>query len=157
MRPLAHPPPATIDAVIRRRGSARAFARRPIELDALSTMLHAATRGIPFDDGRDGMALAEPYLIVNAVDGLAAGTYAFDRQALALATLARGDFRTVAGHLDLGQELAADAAVDVYLLADLAHCSPPATAATAPRNSRRRSPAASSTSPPTRSASAPPG
>ena len=121
LRPLAQAPPVTIEAVIRRRGSARRFARRAIELGALSTMLQVATRGIPFDDGGDGMTLAEPYLIVNAVEGIAAGSYALDRQALALATLARGDFRTVAGHLDLGQELAADAAVDVYLLADLAH------------------------------------
>ncbi|MFN8642578.1 MAG: nitroreductase family protein [Candidatus Binatia bacterium] len=119
--PPAQPPSPTIDAVIRRRGSARRFSRQPIALDALSTMVRAATRGIPLDAGSDGMALAEPYLIVNAVDGLAAGGYALDRQALALTTLARGDFRAVAGHLDLGQELAADAAVDVYLLADLAH------------------------------------
>jgi len=33
--------------------------------------------------------------------------------------LKAGDFRRQAGFLDLGQELAADAAVNVYLLADL--------------------------------------
>ena len=116
--PSPTPPAASIEAVILRRGSARRFARRPIALAELSAMLRAATRGIPFDGGGDGMALADPYLIVNAVDGLPPGSYAYARDALR--PLARGEFRTVAGHLDLGQELAADAAVDVYLLADLA-------------------------------------
>lgn len=118
--PDAAAPAPPIESVIERRGSSRRFARQPITGGALAAVLRAATRDIPFDGGLDGMALAEPYLIVNAVDGLASGTYAFDRQAPALTPLARGDFRAVAGHLDLGQELAADAAVDVYLLADLA-------------------------------------
>jgi len=120
LRPLATPPSSPIAAVILRRGSSRRFARQAIDGGALAAMVEAATRGIPFDDGLDGRALADPYLIVNAVDGLAAGTYVLDRQASALTALRRGDFRTVAGHLDLGQELAADAAVDVYMLADLA-------------------------------------
>src|SRR5581483_3107625 len=37
----------------------------------------------------------------------------------ALEQLRAGDFRDVAGDLDLGQELAADAAVNVYFLTDL--------------------------------------
>jgi SagB-type dehydrogenase family enzyme len=122
--PMALPPPAagpprTIEDVIRRRGSARRFARAPIALAALAALLRAATRGIPFDDGRDGMALAEPYLIVHAVTGLASGTYALDRHSLTVTPLARGDLRAVARHLDLGQELAGDAALNVYFLADL--------------------------------------
>ena len=40
-----------------------------------------------------------------------------DRQALEL--LRAGDFRRESGYLDLGQQLAADAAVNVYFLADL--------------------------------------
>ena len=36
-----------------------------------------------------------------------------------LEQLAQGDFRVQAGHLDLGQPLAADASVNVYILADL--------------------------------------
>jgi SagB-type dehydrogenase family enzyme len=119
LQPLAAPPSPTIETVIKRRGSSRRFARRPIAGGALATMIAAATHAIPFDDGLDAMTLAEPYLVVNAVDGVASGTYAVNRQGPALSTLRRGDFRTVAGHLDLGQELAADAAVDVYLLADL--------------------------------------
>ncbi|MBX3023623.1 SagB family peptide dehydrogenase [bacterium] len=120
--PLPAPAPAParpIDEVIRRRGSARRFARAPIAFDALAAMLRAASGGIPFDDGSDGMALVEPHLIVHAVTDLPPGTYAFDRRAPALTPLSRGDLRAVAGHLDLGQALAAEAAVNVYCLADL--------------------------------------
>jgi SagB-type dehydrogenase family enzyme len=117
--PAFAPPAPPIETVIKRRGSARQFTRDPIALEALSAMLRAATRGIPFDGGSDGMRLAEANLIVNAVTGLAAGTYALDPASASLLPLKRGDFRTVAGHLDLGQDLAADAAGDVYLLADL--------------------------------------
>lgn len=94
--PLSSP----ADEVIRRRGSARAFARTPITLEALRSILTGPA-----------------YLIVNAVDGLDSGAYFFD--GIKLTALRTGDYRGVAGELDLGQALAADAAVDVYLLADL--------------------------------------
>ena len=56
---------------------------------------------------------------MNAVDGLAPGAYAFDRDAAALKLLKEGDFRPEAGSLGLGQALAADSAVNIYLMADL--------------------------------------
>jgi nitroreductase len=59
-------------------------------------------------------------VIVNAVDGLAAGAYAFNRQTRSLEVLKEGDFRRQAAFLDLDQELAGDAAVNAYWLADLA-------------------------------------
>jgi SagB-type dehydrogenase family enzyme len=59
------------------------------------------------------------YLIVNAVDGVAAGAYAYDVAGGVLQLLRAGEFRSEAGFLDLGQELAADAAVNVYLLSPL--------------------------------------
>jgi hypothetical protein len=61
--------------------------------------------------------LTTPYLIVHAVDGLTPGAYVFSEQQLNL--LREGSFRHQAGFLDLGQELAADAAVNVYSLSDL--------------------------------------
>ena len=83
-------------------------------------MLHAATRGGPSDFLTEpAVSLNDSYLIVNAVDGLAAGSYVFDRARGALELLKQGDFRRHAAHLDLGQELAADAAVNFYLMADL--------------------------------------
>ena len=121
LRPLAHPPDRSIDDVILHRGSTRRFARAAISFEQLSTALRSATHGTVGDwtaaPGRDGVA--EPYLIVNAVDGLAAGTYVYHPASEVLEALRVGEVRQAAGFLDLGQELAADAAVNVYLLSDL--------------------------------------
>jgi SagB-type dehydrogenase family enzyme len=110
---LSGPP---IETVITRRGSSRRFTRQPISREQLEVILAVATRPIAADFG--GL-LTTPYLIVNAVDGLDPGTYVYDRSLATLAPLRLGDFRDIAGYLDLGQELAADAAVDVYSLTDL--------------------------------------
>src|SRR5262249_33889516 len=108
-----------IESVILRRGSTREFALAPIALPALGAVLHAATRGIPGDCLAPGAPLTDLYLIVNAVDGLAPGTWVLDRERMALAPLRAGVLRREAGRLDLGQPLAAQAAVDVYWLTDL--------------------------------------
>ena len=107
--------PEPIEAVILRRGSARAFTEEPIGRAQLATILVAATRGIP----ADSHAGVEPYLIVNAVEGLVPGTYFYDRRGDALTLLREGDFRRDAGHLGLGQALPAQAAADVFWLVDL--------------------------------------
>jgi nitroreductase len=57
--------------------------------------------------------------VVRAVEGLAPGAYAYDRRQHALVTLRSGDFARDAGYLALGQSLGAEAAVNVYWLADL--------------------------------------
>jgi SagB-type dehydrogenase family enzyme len=108
-----------IEDAIRRRGSTRRFAREPIEFEQLATMLESASRGTSSDLPASVEPLSDVYLIANAVDGLAAGSYVYDRASRRLAPLALGDFRDEAGYLDLGQELAADAAVNVYFLSDL--------------------------------------
>jgi SagB-type dehydrogenase family enzyme len=110
---LASPP---IETVITRRGSSRRFTRQPISGEQLEVILAVATRPIAADVGGP---LTTPYLIVNAVDGLGPGTYVYDRRSATLAPLRLGDFRDTAGYLDLGQELAADAAINVYSLTDL--------------------------------------
>src|SRR5262249_60705062 len=61
----------------------------------------------------------EPSLIGHAVDGLEPGTSVLAPARLALVPLRAGRFRGEAGHLGLGQELPADAAVNVYWLVDL--------------------------------------
>ena len=109
--------PEAIDAVILRRGSTRVFAQDPVPFEALSTVLRAATRGIP---GDWRIAPPEPYVIVHAVDGVEPGAYTLDRAADALVRLHAGGVRREAGHLALGQDLAADAAFDVFWLVDLA-------------------------------------
>jgi SagB-type dehydrogenase family enzyme len=113
-------PPDTIEQVIQRRGSTRKFAREPITLVQLSTLLDRATRGIPADFlAPFGSQLNDLYLIVHSVEGLAPGAYFFHREKKQLELLKEGDFRQRAGYLGLEQELPADASVDVFFLADL--------------------------------------
>jgi SagB-type dehydrogenase family enzyme len=115
--PVRGRPATSIEQVILRRGSARRFSAEPIGLAQLMDMLVAATRPIPADI--EGQSMTEPYLIVNAVDGLAAGAYVFHKTHVSLELLKAGDFRAQATFLDLGQDLAGQAAVNVYWLADL--------------------------------------
>lgn len=109
-----------LETVILRRGSSRQFAREPITFRQLSTILHCSLQGIPADFLEPhGAALSRPYLVVNAVEGLPPGAYAYHRERRALELLKEGKFRYEAGDLGLGQALAADASVNVYFLADL--------------------------------------
>jgi SagB-type dehydrogenase family enzyme len=110
----------TIEQVIARRGSTRQFSRDPITLTQLSTMLDRATRGIPADFLEPfGSHLNDLYLIVNNVVGLAPGAYVYHCEEKLLELLKRGEFREKAGYLGLEQKIPADAAVDVFFLADL--------------------------------------
>ena len=102
--------------VIAQRGSTRRFARQPIPAAQLSALLQAAAAPIPSDYGG---GLTDIYLIVNAVDGLAAGAYYYDRAAGRLALLQAGDFREEAGHLCFEQALGADAAAVAFFMTDL--------------------------------------
>ena len=113
-------PPDTIEQVIARRGSTRQFSRDPITMAQLSSMLERATRGIPGDFlDPFGSHLNDIYLIVNNVVGLASGTYVYHWDERFLELLKRGEFRDKAGYLGLEQRIPADAAVDVFFLADL--------------------------------------
>jgi SagB-type dehydrogenase family enzyme len=77
-------------------------------------------RAVPIDClERASRSLNDLYLIVNGVDGLRPGTYVFHPEKAALEPLRTGDFRRQAQFLDLGQELAGDASVDLYFLSDL--------------------------------------
>jgi len=109
-------PTESIDRLILRRGSTRQFAPRPIAFEQLSTLLQVAT---PAGASDVGGSTSELYLIVNAVEGLAPGTYVYQPDGKVLQRLRAGTFRREAGFLGLGQELPADAAVDIYLLCDL--------------------------------------
>jgi SagB-type dehydrogenase family enzyme len=116
----AEMPRDPIEQVILRRGSTRKFSRSPISLAQLSTMLDRATRGVPADYlDPPGVQLNHLYLIVHAVEGLPSGAYVFHRNRGLLECLKQGNFRGEAGYLGLEQELPADAAVDIFFLADL--------------------------------------
>ncbi len=116
----AEMPRDPIEQVILRRGSSRKFLQTPIKLAQLSTILDRTTRGIPADFlDPMGSQLNHLYLIVNAVEGLESGAYVFHRDRGLLERLKQGNFRDAAGSLGLEQQLPADAAVDVFFLADL--------------------------------------
>ena len=107
--PLAGPP---IEEVIRRRRSARRFSYGNIAREQLERAIAIACARIPGD--AFGLDVVEPFVIVNAVEGLARGTYG-----PGLTPIQQGDFRRAAGELALGQELGASAAAHVYFLSDL--------------------------------------
>ena len=114
-------PTLSFAELVRKRGSTRVFDHvRAVSFEALSTVLDRATRPIPADMLEPpGTTLLELYLIVNAVDGMRPGSYYYRRREGALELLQEGNFRNAAGRLDLGQDLAADAAVNVYSLCAL--------------------------------------
>ena len=115
-------PPEPVEAVIRRRGSTRRFTRRSISFTELSTILDRTNRAVAADFlAPSDTSLCDLYLIVNAVDGLPAGTYAYRPTHGGLEPLREGTFRKEAAALALGQDLAGDASVNLYYLADLAH------------------------------------
>ncbi len=120
LQPLENAPGKSIEKVINRRGSARAFAREAITFGQLSTALERSLGGLNADflETPDA-ALNDAYLIVHAVDGLEPGAYVYHREQKALELLKAGNFRDEAGYLGLYQDLAGDASVDVYFMADL--------------------------------------
>jgi len=63
--------------------------------------------------------LAEPYVIINAVEGLAPGTYYYRRETGTFELLKLGDFRAEAGYLCLEQPLGADCSALIIYMSDL--------------------------------------
>jgi SagB-type dehydrogenase family enzyme len=109
-----------LEAAIRRRGSSRQFARRDLTLPELSNVLIRSTQDIPADFSvSPGPQLNAMYLLVHAVTGLPPGAYVYHPQEETLELLHENDYRYEASMLALGQELAADASVNVYFLCDL--------------------------------------
>jgi SagB-type dehydrogenase family enzyme len=119
--PEEEQPKDTIEQVILRRGSTRAFDKTAsITLEQLSTIFDCATRGLPADFLDPlGAQLNDLYLIVHAVQGLKPGAYFFRREQNSLELLKAGEFRAEAHHLGLEQELPAEACVDIFFLADV--------------------------------------
>lgn len=102
---------------IQHRGSTREFSRAALTADELSTTLWWATRGIDAADFPRG--LVDPYLIVNAVDGVPAGAYRYWPGPHALELITGGEHRRQSAYLCLEQALGGDAAAVLYFLAPL--------------------------------------
>jgi SagB-type dehydrogenase family enzyme len=118
--PLVALPEPTLETralgeAIQRRGSTRRFGPAALAALELSTALWAASRPIAADVPG---GLVEPYVIVNAVDGVAPGAYAY-RPGLGLELVRAGQFRREAAYLTLEQALGGDAAATIFFLAPL--------------------------------------
>ena len=109
-------PAVRLEAVIRRRGSARQFDRTPMALGALESTLACTSGGVRSDVSTSGSRIVTPYLIANRIEGLAPGAY---RYVDGLELLGEGDFAQAAAYLCLEQGLAGDAAATLFLMADL--------------------------------------
>ena len=100
---------------ILRRGSTRAFAQDSIAAEELATIMAASSAHPRADFPR----LTDTYLIVNAVEGLEAGAYYYNRQAGGFELLKAGNFRGEAGYLCLEQPLGMDSSALVVYMTDL--------------------------------------
>lgn len=105
-----------LDETIRRRASTRRFGHAPLEAAQLATTLWWATRPVPMDVSA---GLVDVFLVVNAVDGLPAGTWRYWPNRHALERLTAGEFRRQSAFLTLEQALGGDAAVTLYFLTPL--------------------------------------
>lgn len=100
---------------IQRRGSTRRFGPAPLSVRELSAALWTATRPIPADVPG---GLIDVCVIVNAVDGVEPGAYAY-WPGRGLELLRAGEFRREAAYLTLEQALGGDAAATIFFLAPL--------------------------------------
>jgi SagB-type dehydrogenase family enzyme len=109
-----------VGATIERRGSLREYSHDAISARQFATVLDRALGGVPTDCfGAGALAgLVDVYCLVHAVEGIDAGTYEFHPGACALERVGDTD-RGTAGELALGQGVVGDAAVNVYLVADV--------------------------------------
>jgi SagB-type dehydrogenase family enzyme len=106
----------SLGETIQHRGSTRQFSREPISAVELSTVLWSSTRPVEADVPPGPV---DPYLIVNAVDGVAPGAYRYWPDEHALELLSAGDYRRESLYLCLDQPLGGDAAAVLYFLAPL--------------------------------------
>ena len=114
--PSGWPESAPLGATIAHRGSTRRFAREPMPAGRLEALLSASTSQVRADYGG---GVIDTYLIVNAAEGIAPGTYYYSPAKGELELLAEGEFREEAGHLCFEQALGADSSAVAYFMADL--------------------------------------
>lgn len=118
--PEADIPPMSVDEAIRRRRSTRNYdVETPIGLDAVATLLERANQGVALDCVDNAAVLVDPYLIVNNVEGLEPGSYAYHPEHTALERLQTSAFREQATALACDQSYAGESHVNLYYLADL--------------------------------------
>jgi SagB-type dehydrogenase family enzyme len=117
--PVVLPPSDALGlgVTILRRGSTRVFDREPIAAEELATVMSTSRASLHCDFP----SMVEPYVIVNAVDGIEPGAYYYRREAGSFELLKPGDFRGEAGYLCLVQPLGADCSVLICYMTNLDH------------------------------------
>ena len=110
------PESTPLGSTVAHRGSTRRFARDPMPAGRLEALLAASTSPVRADYGG---GLIDTYLIVNAAEGIAPGTYYYSPEHQRLESLEEGEFREEAGHLCFEQALGADSSAVAYFMADL--------------------------------------
>ena len=106
----------SLGETIQRRASTRQFGHASLTSAELGAALWAATRAF---DADVPSGLVDLYLIVNAVDDVPPGAYAYRPAGHVLQLLAGGNFRNRSSYLCLEQPLGGDAAAVIYFLARL--------------------------------------
>ncbi|MGO9791821.1 MAG: SagB family peptide dehydrogenase [Solirubrobacteraceae bacterium] len=103
-----------IEAVIRRRGSTREFALRPVPVAQAAAILTRAAGSLP----ADVPPLNDVYLAAHALEGLTPGAYVFSPPDRFQPTR-RGSLRRAAAYACLGQLQGGTSAATVFLMLDL--------------------------------------
>jgi SagB-type dehydrogenase family enzyme len=101
---------------IEHRGSTRRFSHEPLTALELATVLWWATRPAEVDVPA---GFVDVYLIVNAVEDVAAGAYRYVARDHGLEQISMGEYRRQSAFLTLEQALGGDAAAVLYFLAPL--------------------------------------
>jgi len=109
-----------VGATIERRGSLREYSHEPVSARKVATILDRALGPVPVEclAGTDLAGLVDCYCLVHAVEGIDPGVYEYHPGTDTLEYVRETD-RETAGHLALDQSVVGDAAVNVYLVADV--------------------------------------
>ena len=105
-----------LGTTVAHRGSTRRFARELMPAGQLETLLATSASQVNADYGG---GVIDTYLIVNAAEGIAPGTYYYSTASDRLELIQPGEFREEAGHLCFEQALGADASAVAFFMADL--------------------------------------
>lgn len=116
LRPTS-PSDRSLEDVIERRRSNRHYdAETPVSFEDFSTVLSIANGTPPLDVP---FPPADVYLIVNNVNGLEPGAYAYDRASNTVTLMQPGNLRETARRLAMDQQYASDAQVVMFSMGNL--------------------------------------
>jgi SagB-type dehydrogenase family enzyme len=119
----SHTGPVSLEEALSKRRSIRDYSGGPLGLRELSQLLWAAQgitdpRGLRTAPSAGGTYPLEVYVVVGAVEGLAAGVYKYGPRDHAIVRVREGDKRAELAEAALGQAWVREAAVDFVIAAE---------------------------------------